>query len=627
MRYRFFSRIRFLVLVRILLAAAAWAVTTCFGKRGLAKRVRSMKIERLEVRTTFNADSAWFASSPADFRSGPPVGPLQIEQQLIVKLRSGQVDSVFAADQKLGLQGVDVVHGLGSSGLILARTNRGIEQLRSIPMIERVEVNQQVFALSQDPLPTWGIEKIGITQQIRNGSTGSGVVVAVLDTGFDLSHADLVSQYYVNSREIPNNNIDEDGNGFVDDQSGWDFFSRDKNPRNDSIQESHGTHVAGTIAATTFNGIGVASVAPGAKILPLRFLGGPGGTGSISDAIQAVNYTTRLRQLGAPIFVINGSFGGGGYSQSFQDAINAATNAGITFVAAAGNSRSNNDTSPSYPANYGNVVSVAATDINDRQSSFSNFGSSVTLAAPGESIVSTIPGGYATFSGTSMAAPHVAGAIALLKAREPSLSPIQVKQRLVESSDRIPGLQVGSGRLNVPRLLGFNAVGTPTGLAVVNRFGSQTDIRFTAVENATTYEIESIVSGSTIGTARTYALSARIASASNEVTSFRVRALIGSQVGAWSELRQIVPRSTFSVENRWRNAFDIQIQQPAIPAKFQVNFSQDGGRSWGMIEVAGTQRRVRIPGLRANTDVLTRVDAVFPDEVVRGIEQTVRTRT
>jgi subtilisin family serine protease len=161
--------------------------------------------------------------------------------------------------------------------------------VRAISQLSRVEANQRVRTLN-DPISTWGIEKISVNASVRNASTGTGVVVAVLDTGYEMNHPDLAGQFFVNSREVPGNGIDDDGSGFVDDVSGWDFVGRDSNPRNDIPTDVHGTHIAGTIAARTGNGIGVASVAPNTKILPLRFLGS-NGSGSVFDAIQGVNHT------------------------------------------------------------------------------------------------------------------------------------------------------------------------------------------------------------------------------------------------------------------------------------------------------------------------------------------------
>jgi subtilisin family serine protease len=232
-------------------------------------------------------------------------------------------------------------------------------------------------------------------------TTGSSsTIVAVIDTGVDYNHPDLAANIWTNPGEIPGDNRDNDGNGFVDDVHGYDFINSDGNPLDD---QGHGTHVAGTIGAVANNGIGVAGINWNVQIMALKFLGAD-GSGSISDAIRALDYAV---QMGAHIS--NNSYGDAEFSQAFADAIAAAGDVGHIFVAAAGNNSGNNDASPFYPASFdaANIISVAATDDNDRLASFSNYGvTSVDLAAPGVNILSTTPGNnYESFSGTSMASP------------------------------------------------------------------------------------------------------------------------------------------------------------------------------------------------------------------------------
>ena len=244
----------------------------------------------------------------------------------------------------------------------------------------------------------------------------SEVVVAVIDSGVDTTHPDLAGRIWRNADEIAGNGIDDDGNGYVDDVNGWDFLNDDNTVFDSATADLHGTHVAGTIAATADNGIGVAGVAPGVRIMPLKFLADD-GTGSSSAAAAAVAYA---RANGAT--VINASWGGGN-STTLRNAIAAAT--GVAVVAAAGNEGVDIDgggTVP-YPAgwakvSYGitNVLSVASVDRNGARSPFSNYGAdSVDIGAPGSSIASTIPGNaYGYLSGTSMAAPHASGVAALM---------------------------------------------------------------------------------------------------------------------------------------------------------------------------------------------------------------------
>lgn len=284
-------------------------------------------------------------------------------------------------------------------------------------------------------------------------TTGSGrVIVAVIDTGVDYTHPDLAGNMWRNPGEVPGNGMDDDGNGFVDDVYGWDFANNDNNPMDDN---GHGTHVAGIIGAIGNNGLGVAGVAWRVQIMALKFLNSS-GTGQLSNAIRALNYAVAM---GA--HVSNNSYSGGGYFQAFADAIAAAGRAGHIFVASAGNAGQNNDVSPTYPASYNldNIISVAATDRNDRLASFSNFGArTVDIAAPGVQIYSTYRGGgYMSMSGTSMAAPFVAGAVALLRDLYPSWTYQQIVNRILTTADPLPSLagrMVSGGRLNLARALG-----------------------------------------------------------------------------------------------------------------------------------------------------------------------------
>ncbi|ATC64559.1 hypothetical protein CMV30_11675 [Nibricoccus aquaticus] len=284
---------------------------------------------------------------------------------------------------------------------------------------------------------------------ISRGSTA--VLVAVIDTGIDHTHPDLAANMWTNTGEIAGNNIDDDGNGYIDDIRGWDFVNNDNNPTDD---QGHGTHCAGTIGAVGNNGIGVAGVAHTVRLVGAKFLSAS-GSGTTSDAIEAVLYTTRLG-----VTLTSNSWGGPGYSQALKDAIDAAQTAGILFVTAAGNDSANTDIAPSYPAAYNsaNILSVAATDYRDQLAWFSNYGAITTdLAAPGVSIYSTYPENrYSTLSGTSMACPHVAGAAALLKSVNPAQTWSTLKASLLANTDALPSLTgkvATGGRLNIARAI------------------------------------------------------------------------------------------------------------------------------------------------------------------------------
>lgn len=291
--------------------------------------------------------------------------------------------------------------------------------------------------------------------QAWNYGTSSSVVVAVIDTGIDYNHVDLASNIWTNSREVAGNGVDDDRNGYTDDVRGWNFVSDNNNPMDDN---GHGTHVAGTIGAVGNNGIGVSGIAWSVKVMALKFMDST-GSGMLSDAVAAIDYA---RANGAKI--INASWGGGGFSSALQTAITRFQNAGGIFVAAAGNESSNNATTASYPANYSGVISVAASTSSDTLASFSNYGTNVDIAAPGQNIFSTIPGNrYASYSGTSMASPHVAGALALLWGQAPSLTATQLVSLVMNNTDAVLTNRTQYGRLNVGKAAAALAGSTGTG--------------------------------------------------------------------------------------------------------------------------------------------------------------------
>ena len=330
-------------------------------------------------------------------------------------------------------------------------TAAALEALAQDPNVEYAEPNYELSAhrLPNDPRfpELYGLRNTGQTGGVAgadidapaawDASTGGGdVIVAVIDTGVDRRHPDLAANAFVNAGEIPGNRIDDDGNGYVDDTRGWDFVNEDPDPFDDN---RHGTHVAGTIAAVGNNGIGVAGVAWRARLMPLKMLGAT-GRGVLSDAVRAVEYAALM---GAD--VINASWGGGGFSQALRETIEEAGARDVVFVASAGNNARNIDRVPTYPAAYDaeNIIAVAATDASDRLAAFSNHGvAGVDLAAPGVAILSTVPGpGYQRFSGTSMAAPHVTGAVALLRSIAPELHATTVKKILLRHVTPLPGLE------------------------------------------------------------------------------------------------------------------------------------------------------------------------------------------
>ena len=295
-----------------------------------------------------------------------------------------------------------------------------------------------------------------------NNKLGSATVyIGIIDEGYMYAHDDLAANAGKNPGEIDANGIDDDGNGLGDDVYGWDFAGNN-NTVFDGVDDDHGTHVAGTIGAVGGNGKGVAGVVWNVKMINAKFLSGTGGT--LANAIKAIDYFTDLKtRHGLNIVATNNSWGGGGFSQGLQDAIERANTAEILFIAAAGNSGTDNDATPSYPASYpnANVIAVASITSTGALSSFSQFGAtSVDIGAPGSGIWSTVPArskgkfisSYASYNGTSMATPHVSGAAALYASLNPGATAAQIKAALLNSAtptSSLSGKCATGGRLNV----------------------------------------------------------------------------------------------------------------------------------------------------------------------------------
>ncbi|MBA6337647.1 S8 family serine peptidase [Colwellia sp. BRX8-7] len=303
-------------------------------------------------------------------------------------------------------------------------------------------------------------------------STGShDVIIGVIDTGVDHTHPDLMANVWTNPAEISGDGIDNDGNGFIDDMHGINAITGVGDPMDDA---GHGSHVSGTIGATGNNGLGVVGVNHNVSIIGCKFLSAS-GSGSLSDALTCIDYFVDLKNNGINVRATNNSWGGGGFSQALSDAITSSEEANILFVAAAGNDAYDNDAQSSYPSGYphDSVLAVASTTRTDSMSSFSQWGlTTVDLGAPGSDILSTVPGGgYASYSGTSMATPHVTGAAALAWSVNPELSAIEMKALLMSSGDdnaALAGKTVSGKRLNVNNALndadptpGFTLAATP----------------------------------------------------------------------------------------------------------------------------------------------------------------------
>lgn len=340
--------------------------------------------------------------------------------------------------------------------------NKRVLELTLSGEIEYAEPDVKAYALSapNDPLygSQWAHQKVQSSKAFDISTGSQSVVVAMIDSGVDYTHPDIAPNMWINTKEVAGNGVDDDRNGYVDDIYGYDFANNDSNPMDD---DGHGTHTAGTVGARGGNGKGISGHSPIVKIMALKFLA-KSGAGDVSAAVRAIDYAVKN---GAKI--MNNSWGSNVTSRTLSDAIIRARNAGVLFVAAAGNSAENNDVSPSYPANYpyDNVISVAASTSGDTLAEFSSYGATkVHIAAPGQGILSTLPGAtYGSADGTSMAAPLVSGVLALMIARRPDLNYLQIRQALLSNVDTLSSLSgkvSTGGRINAYKALNAIATGT-----------------------------------------------------------------------------------------------------------------------------------------------------------------------
>lgn len=403
---------------------------------------------------------------------------VMVANQLLVAPRPGVNEADFS--RRLAAVGFTPGERVGASGRLVSfemdaedpkELPRMVEQLAALNgLVEYAEPDYVVWpclepndpAFSENKL--WGLQNIGGVSGYTAGADidatsawavrkeAPSVVVAVTDTGIRLDHQDLVPNLWQNAGEVSGDGFDNDGNGIIDDVFGYNAIADNGNPLDD---QGHGTHCAGTIGARGNNGTGMTGVAWNVQLLAGKFLGPFGGT--TSDAVKVIDYS---RQKGAG--VISASWGGGGFSVTLKNAIAACAEAGIPFVAAAGNSGTDNDSLPHYPSSFDlpNIVAVAATDASDNLTGFSCYGrTSVDIAAPGWQIWSTFNGSasdYRFLHGTSMATPHVSGALALAKAHFPDAGVEELIDRLYRSADKLAALDgkvASGGRLNLYRLL------------------------------------------------------------------------------------------------------------------------------------------------------------------------------
>jgi len=410
--------------------------------------------------------------------------------EVLVRFRSGIAAEVIGRiTARLNDEVEDRIESVDGLNVIEDEDGRSadevVAQYRALPEVEYAEVNgiitldhkesagKHIHANDEMFSRQWGLFNSG-----ENGgkfgadisamrawavTTGSDqVVVAVIDSGVDYSHPDLANNIWTRPQIIKAYQDDDLTSGdaidhAVDDVHGFNFVDDNDDPMDDN---GHGTHCAGIIGAEGDNGLGIAGVNWNVKIMPLRFMDAD-GAGTTKDAIEAINYVIDRKRAGVNVRIISASWGSTAKSRALADVISRAFAEGILFVAAAGNSSSNNDQTPHYPASYNlaNMVSVAAADRNDELASFSNYGAeSVNVAAPGEEILSTwLEHGFTEKKGTSMATPFVAGVAALILSRNPKMPVSDLRAKLLQSVDVLPALKgkvSSGGRINAAKAVG-----------------------------------------------------------------------------------------------------------------------------------------------------------------------------
>ncbi|MBI4743551.1 MAG: peptidase S8 [Actinobacteria bacterium] len=396
-------------------------------------------------------------------------------------------EEMFSIEQKHNTKLIDEIEKINVRRVKITGKSNVYEAIEKFKSNREVKNAEPVYLRHLEEVPNdshfsaqWSLSKIQapLGWDIEKGLSNN-VTVAVIDTGIDLDHPDLVNKLWINSDEISNDGIDNDNNGFIDDYNGYNIASKNSDI-NDYL--GHGTEVTGVIAADTNNQKGIAGLSWGAKIMMVK-VASEDGLITNSDVVAAIIYAG---DNGAK--VINISLGGNYFSSIENEAIEYASNRGVTVVAAGGNDKSER---LSYPASYDNVISVSATDENDELTYFSNFNKKIDVSAPGYNIFTTaLNGSYSYVDGTSFAAPHTTGLASLILSQNPSLTPLEVEQKIEQSADDLgyPGRDdyFGYGRINVYRALG----GNPAQPAQPSRDSFEDNDLF---ENAKTISIDSAV--------------------------------------------------------------------------------------------------------------------------------------
>jgi subtilisin family serine protease len=437
----------------------------------LASQVSKLQRQiRSSVRIIPGESKSRDAGAQSEIEQNAPTSLLRPE--VLVKFRAGVSAAAISQitahlndqvqDEIESVPGLTTIHDQDN-----AEAAAVVAQYQALPEVEYAEPNYEISidqtsdnadpVQATDPKFTeqWALSRIGIPQAWAITRGSSEIVVAVLDSGVEYTHIDLANNIWTRPENIKP--YQDQDLGTVDDVHGYNAITNDGDPMDEN---GHGTFCAGIIGAECENSVGVCGVNRETQIMPLRFLNA-GGFGYLAAAVEAINYAIDRKRAGVNLRVINASWGLAQRSRALEDVIREAQEEGILFVTASGSSNANNDTSPRYPAGYslGNIISVAATDMNDGLAGFSNYGpKTVQLAAPAKDILTTALGNdYQRHSGTSLAAPVVAGVAALALSAHPDLSMPQLRSLLLASVDKLPGLRgkiSTGGRINAARAVG-----------------------------------------------------------------------------------------------------------------------------------------------------------------------------
>lgn len=446
-----------IILGVVLVLMIILVVTFASQVRKLQKQLRtSVRVIPAEPKSRQNAEQDSVDLDAA--RTGRP--------EVLVKFRSGVSSQVITEitsrfndrveDEIEAVNGLTIIDDPDD-----AEAATVAAQYLALSEVEYAEPNYEISldqindaVLLNDPrlVEQWSLVNIDATRAWARTQGSGEIVIAIVDSGVEYTHADLVNNIW--TRRTETKPYQDRDLGTIDDVHGYNAVTNDGDPMDDN---GHGTYCAGIIGAECSNNLGICGVNWKIQIMPLKFLNA-GGFGTLANALEAINYAIDRKRAGVNLRIINASWGLAQRSRSLEDVIRKAYEAGILFVAASGSKNANNDTVPHYPASYniGNIISVAAVDKTDALAKFSNYGAkSVNIAAPGQDILTTALGNdYQLRSGTSMAAPVVSGVAALALSARPDLSVDQLRHLLFEVVDKRPGLQgkvSTGGRVNAAR--------------------------------------------------------------------------------------------------------------------------------------------------------------------------------